>query len=234
MGFTGPLNLWSYCIESQLTLISLTWDCTTFHSFFSVFKINDFQKLAGLYHHAFIVGFTGPLNLWSYCIESQLTLIRLTWDCTTFHSFFSVFKINDFQKLAGLWLFGEVVNHVGIYGSKAAEGFSAFQRRSCFLYILGHICGRYNCSLLNMCIRLEDTRLEQFDWDICQWLNFNPLGSMSNVAVQLAAQLPNTTFAVQALCFPKGPVSTSTNQLWLPMIFKGYWPLPLSEFIPYI
>ena len=26
----------------------------------------------------------------------------------------------------------EVVNHVGIYGSKAAEGLSAFQRRSCF------------------------------------------------------------------------------------------------------
>ena len=39
------------------------------------------------------------------------------------------------QKLAGLWLAGEVVNHVGIYGSKAAEGLSAFQRRSCFTYI---------------------------------------------------------------------------------------------------
>ena len=41
----------------------------------------------------------------------------------------------DFQKLAGLWLIGEVVtsNHhenVGIYGSKVAEGCSAFQRRS--------------------------------------------------------------------------------------------------------
>ena len=35
------------------------------------------------------------------------------------------------QKLAGLWLAGEVVNHVGMYGSKAAEGLSAFQRRSC-------------------------------------------------------------------------------------------------------
>ena len=33
--------------------------------------------------------------------------------------------------MAGLWLAGEVVNHVGIYGSKAAEGLSAFQRRSC-------------------------------------------------------------------------------------------------------
>ena len=36
------------------------------------------------------------------------------------------------KKLAGLWLAGEVVNHVGIYGSKVAEGLSAFQRRSCF------------------------------------------------------------------------------------------------------
>ena len=36
-----------------------------------------------------------------------------------------------FSRLAGLWLAGEVVNHVGIYGSKAAEGLSAFQRRSC-------------------------------------------------------------------------------------------------------
>ena len=36
------------------------------------------------------------------------------------------------QTLAGLWLAGEVVNHIEIYGSKAAEGLSAFQGRSCF------------------------------------------------------------------------------------------------------
>ena len=35
------------------------------------------------------------------------------------------------QKLTGLWLVGVVINHVGIYGSKVAEGLSAFQRRSC-------------------------------------------------------------------------------------------------------
>ena len=48
------------------------------------------------------------------------------------HGFFSwnVWKLK-FQNLAGLWLFGEVDNHVAIYGSKVAEGFSAFQRRSC-------------------------------------------------------------------------------------------------------
>ena len=38
----------------------------------------------------------------------------------------------DFQKLVGLWLVGEMDNHVGIYGSKVAEGFPAFQRRSCY------------------------------------------------------------------------------------------------------
>ena len=45
---------------------------------------------------------------------------------------FSQFPLNvKKKKLAGLWLAGKVVNHVGIYGSKAAEGLSAFQRRSC-------------------------------------------------------------------------------------------------------
>ena len=33
--------------------------------------------------------------------------------------------------LVDLWIFGVVFNHVGIYGSKVAQGFSAFQRRSC-------------------------------------------------------------------------------------------------------
>ena len=56
-------------------------------------------------------------------------------------SFFSwkVWKKNvfkKFQKLAGLWLVGEVDDHAAIYGSKVAEGFSAFQCRSCCLYFL--------------------------------------------------------------------------------------------------
>ena len=41
----------------------------------------------------------------------------------------------DFQKLAGLWSVGEMDNHIWIYGSKVAEGFSAFQRRSGFQVI---------------------------------------------------------------------------------------------------
>ena len=42
-----------------------------------------------------------------------------------------VFKI--FQKLAGLWLVGEVDNHVAIYGSKVAEGFSALKTSVLFI-----------------------------------------------------------------------------------------------------
>ena len=66
--------------------------------------------------------------------DSNLILISSTLDCTTFHSFNIIFF---FQKLAGLWLAGEMVDHIGIYGSKVAEGLSAFQRRSCFIsYII--------------------------------------------------------------------------------------------------
>ena len=42
-------------------------------------------------------------------------------------------NISIFKKLAGLWWAGEVVNHIWIYGSKVAEGSSAFQRRSCVI-----------------------------------------------------------------------------------------------------
>ena len=42
----------------------------------------------------------------------------------------NVFKIVKSWQVCD-W-FGEVDNHVAIDGSKVAEGFSAFQRRSCF------------------------------------------------------------------------------------------------------
>ena len=47
------------------------------------------------------------------------------------------------QKLADLWLAGEMVNRIGIYGSNVAEGLSAFQRRSCCLCNQWHICHSY-------------------------------------------------------------------------------------------
>ena len=49
----------------------------------------------------------------------------------SFHEKFEKKCFQNFQKLAGLWLVGDVDNHVVIYGSKVAEGFSAFQRRYC-------------------------------------------------------------------------------------------------------
>ena len=60
----------------------------------------------------------------------KLILISSTLDCTTFNSF--NVKKKKIQKLAGLWLAGKIVDHIGIYGSKVAEGLSAFQRRSCY------------------------------------------------------------------------------------------------------
>ena len=65
----------------------------------------------------------------------KLILISSTLDCTTFHSVNNVKK--GFQKLTGLWLAGEMVDHIGIYGSKVADGLSAFQRQSCYNQALG-------------------------------------------------------------------------------------------------
>ena len=80
-------------------------------------------------------------------------------DCTTFHSFLSwnIWKESCFLKFSkvgrsvNVWLVGEVDNHVAIYGSRVAEGFSAFQRRSCSnlfsSIILIHIHYLYMCCL---------------------------------------------------------------------------------------
>ena len=54
------------------------------------------------------------------------------------HHFSQFQRIKKNQKLAGLWLAGEMVDHIGIYGSKVAEGLSAFQRRSCWKFGTGN------------------------------------------------------------------------------------------------
>ena len=56
----------------------------------------------------------------------------------TFHSF-NVKKKEEFQKFAGLWLAGKMLNRIGIYGSKVAEGLSAFQRRSCIIHYFNDV-----------------------------------------------------------------------------------------------
>ena len=61
----------------------------------------------------------------------KLILISSTCDYTTFTVSFQCWKKKDLKKngrsVIGWWN----VNHFGIYGSKDAEGFSAFQHRSC-------------------------------------------------------------------------------------------------------
>ena len=52
--------------------------------------------------------------------------------------------------MTGLWLAGVVVNHVGIYGSKVAEGLSAFQRRSCFQILKSLTCWVLLAELLSV------------------------------------------------------------------------------------
>ena len=70
-------------------------------------------------------------------IDIDITLLISDMDFLyqfNFEVFFSNVEKKSIQKLAGLWLVGEVVNHVWLYGSKVAEGCSAFQRRSCYLW----------------------------------------------------------------------------------------------------
>ena len=76
-------------------------------------------RIRHVYIYIYIYGF-------SISVQPEITsLLRV----------FSMLK-NVFQKLAGLWLAGEVVNHVGLYESKVAEGCSAFQRRSCYCHVI--------------------------------------------------------------------------------------------------
>ena len=65
-----------------------------------------------------------------FLIQFNLRLIAPLFT-VSFHEMFEKKGFQDFQKLSGLWLVGEMDNHVGIYGSKVAEGFSTFQRRPC-------------------------------------------------------------------------------------------------------
>ena len=67
---------------------------------------------------------------------------------------FNLKEKKDYQKLAGLWLAGEMVNHIGIYGSKVAEGLSTFQRRSCYqitnIFICENACENVVCEMADI------------------------------------------------------------------------------------
>ena len=62
-------------------------------------------------------------------------------------------KKKVFQKLAGLWFVGKVVNHVRVYGSKAAEGCSAFQRWSCFYLYLFNVENDIKWKYIPLCLK---------------------------------------------------------------------------------
>ena len=64
-------------------------------------------------------------------------------------------KKRDFQKLAGLWLAGKMVNRIGIYRSKVAEGLSAFQRPS---------CDNFQCSQWWKFYQDEDIFISVMEW----------------------------------------------------------------------
>ena len=103
------------------------------------------------------------LQIWSWSSPVQpenATLFTISFQCL---------KKKDFQKLAGLWLAGEVVNHIGIYGSKAAEGLSAFQRRSCVI-ILSTLEGYCWLSYYASFDKLTVVSLAVTKWYIYVWI----------------------------------------------------------------
>ena len=86
----------------------------------------DIYLLANIYTYIYIdIDITLSISDMDFLHQFNLRLHHI-WGC-----FSMLKKKNMFLKLAGLWLVGEVVNHVRLYGSKVAEGCSAFQRRSC-------------------------------------------------------------------------------------------------------
>ena len=70
------------------------------------------------------------------CLPNRL--FRHRWKKTSQFLFKKCLKKSWFLNFSKVdrWLVGEVYNHVGINGSKMAEGFSAFQRRSCFFVVV--------------------------------------------------------------------------------------------------
>ena len=96
-----------------------------------------------------------------YCKPEVISWWKV--NITVFYTRFlsNVKKKNVFQKLAGLWLVGEVVNHVGLYGSKVAEGCSAFQRRSCsfsFFFFFRQMHLKLCAKLFIYCVRHRSSR----------------------------------------------------------------------------
>ena len=80
------------------------------------------------------------LQIWSWSSSVQpeiATLLTISFQ----------YLKKRFSKVGRSVIGCQVVNHVGIYGSKAAEGLSAFQRRSCF--VCDATGATFKCSLIH-------------------------------------------------------------------------------------
>ena len=120
--------------------------------------------------------------------------ISVQAEITSLLIFFSMLqKKNVFQKLAGLWLFGQVVNHVGLNGSKVAEGCSVFQRRSCYFIDLHskflHLSGSW------LSVQCENIRY----WNFCQ-ISMNHLPINSVIPVHVAIFIPYIINSSRDIC----------------------------------
>ena len=88
----------------------ISWLGTIFHNF--LLNVNFLLKNPS--HSS-----QKPTGLCRYCHA-----VVLSWAIKHF----------DFHKLAALWLARLISNHVRIYGSNVAKGFSVFQRRCCVIW----------------------------------------------------------------------------------------------------
>ena len=133
-------------------------ESSAFWQFFYYFPTSKFRYTAGeivkiwcqefdIYQYIYIYIYIYIYNI-TLSISNMDFLYQFNLGLHHFWGFFPMLK-NVFQKLAGLWLVGEVVNHVELYWFKVAEGCSAFQRRSCIISQprLNPFCERY-CGIL--------------------------------------------------------------------------------------
>ena len=145
--------------------------------------------------------------------------------------------------LADLWLVGEMVNRIGIYGSKVAEGLTAFQRRSCFSFpsvylhvfhkswnsitdrmksLMCHLCIDFwdHCATIRYLIGILSDLVLAFAWQVC------PSGiGISQSAVNQNNNQDITLWSRKSFWFDvchKCPWQKSNMLVWTPNSMKIY------------
>ena len=119
-----PIN---YQITGRLCHILQPTPCE--YSLYWYFKICQLKMYCECYNTQSFITLK-----WEQILQTRSHIMNKSHHNNVLHVFCPMFKKKMFfQKLAGLWLVGEVVNHVGLYPSKVAEGCSVFQRRACYI-----------------------------------------------------------------------------------------------------